>query len=313
MTNKKQSAYGGQAIVEGVMFNGKHCTVSAIRRKDNSIDYFTQEKQERPVLNKLKKIPFLRGLVAIVEASAIGSKHLTFASDRYDVDPEEEEKVFAEQKQSKMTLIFGAAFIGIISFIFAKLVFTGLPAIVAHSLKPIDMFSGHIAQNLLEGAVKFVFLLGYIYFISLTPLIKRVFQYHGAEHMVINAYEAKVPLTVKNVQDQSRLHYRCGSSFILFTVIVGIFIYLFVPSDPLLVRLAYRVALIPVVLGVAFEFLQLTNKLREVPVLRLIGYPGLWLQLLTTKQPDDEQVEVAIASFNKMLSLENELKDEKAV
>ncbi|OZM57642.1 hypothetical protein CIB95_04525 [Lottiidibacillus patelloidae] len=313
MTNKKQSAYGGQAIVEGVMFNGKHCTVSAIRRKDNSIDYFTQEKQERPVLNKLKKVPFLRGLVAIVEASAIGSKHLTFASDRYDVDPKEEEKVFAEQKQSKMTLIFGAAFIGIISFIFAKLVFTGLPAIVAHTLKPIDIFSGHIAQNLVEGAIKFIFLLGYIYFISLTPLIKRVFQYHGAEHMVINAYEAKVPLTIKNVQNQSRLHYRCGSSFILFTVIVGIFIYLFVPSDPLLVRLAYRVALIPVVLGVAFEFLQLTNKLREVPVLRFIGYPGLWLQLLTTKKPDDDQVEVAIASFNKMLSLENELRDEKAV
>jgi uncharacterized protein YqhQ len=313
MTKEKQSAYGGQAIVEGVMFNGKHCTVSAIRRKDNSIDYFTQEKQERPVLNKLKKVPFLRGLVAIVEASAIGSKHLTFASDRYDVDPEEEEKVFAEQKQSKLTLIFGAAFIGIISFIFAKLVFTGLPAIVAHQLKPIDFFSGHVAQNLLEGTIKFIFLLGYIYFISLTPLIKRVFQYHGAEHMVINAYEANVPLTVKNVQKQSRLHYRCGSSFILFTVIVGIFIYLAVPSDPLLLRLAYRVALIPIVLGVSFEVLQLTNKVREIPVLRYIGYPGLWLQLLTTKQPDDDQVEVAIASFNKMLSLENELRDEKAV
>jgi uncharacterized protein YqhQ len=313
MTNKKQAAYGGQAIVEGVMFNGKHCTVSAIRRNDDSINYFVQEKKEQKRVNKLKKIPFLRGLVGIVEASAIGSKHLNYATERYDVDPDKEEEVLANQKQSKLSLLFGAAVIGIISFIFAKLVFTGLPAIAAHLLKPIPMFSSHVATNLIEGLIKLIFLLTYIYAISFTPLIKRVFQYHGAEHMVINAYENNVPLTVENVQKQSRLHFRCGSSFILFTVIVGIFVYLIVPSDNLIERLAYRVALIPVVLGVSFEVLQITNKVRNIPILRYLGYPGLWLQLITTKQPDDKQVEVAIASFNKMLSLENELGDQKAI
>jgi uncharacterized protein YqhQ len=312
---KQQAAYGGQAIVEGVMFNGKHCSVSAIRRKDDSIEYFHLKKDPKPALMKLKKIPFLRGLIGIVEASGIGSKHLSFASDRYDVDPEDDEKVLSEQKQSKLTLIFGTALIGILSFIFAKLIFTGLPATVAHLLKPIPFLSGHVEQNLLEGFIKLILLLGYIYFISLTPIIKRVFQYHGAEHMVINAYEKKLPLTIENVQNQSRLHYRCGSSFILFTVIVGIFVYLTVPSDPLLVRLAYRAALIPVVLGISFEVLQLTNKVRNVPLLRFIGYPGLWLQLITTKQPNDSQVEVAIASFNEMKRLdefyEQELKEKQ--
>lgn len=166
------------------------------------------------------------------------------------------------------------------------------------------VFSGNFAQIAVETFFKLVLLLGYIYFISMTPLIKRVFQYHGAEHKVINCYEQNLDITVENVQKQSRLHYRCGSSFILFTVIVGMFVYLLVPTDPLWVRVLNRLALIPVVLGISFEVLQLTNKLRKVPVLKVLGYPGLWLQLLTTKEPSDDQVEVAIASFNELLRLE---------
>lgn len=298
MKKQEVPAYGGQAVVEGVMFAGKHTYVTAIRRKDDSIEYFEVIKKPQHTLAKLKKIPFLRGIVGIVEASANGTKHLNFSTDRYDVDPEDDEKVLQENKPSKMTLIFGTAIAGIVSFIFAKFVFTILPAIAAHSMYSI--FPGHIVQNLIEGGLKFVLLLGYLYFISMTPLIKRVFQYHGAEHKVINTYENKAPLTVENVKANSRLHYRCGSSFILFTVLVGIVIYLFVPTDPLWLRLSYRVVLIPVVLGIAYEVLQLTNKLRDVPVLRYLGYPGLWLQLLTTKEPNEKQIEVAIASFEEM-------------
>lgn len=131
-----------------------------------------------------------------------------------------------------------------------------------------------------------------------------MFQYHGAEHKVINCYEQNLPITVGNVQNQSRLHYRCGSSFILFTIIVGVFVYLLVPTDPLWLRVIDRVALIPVVLGISFEVLQLTNKVRDIPGLKFLGYPGLWLQLLTTKEPKDDQVEVAIESFNELLRLE---------
>ncbi|MCY8278352.1 DUF1385 domain-containing protein, partial [Bacillus inaquosorum] len=116
--------------------------------------------------------------------------------------------------------------------------------------------------------------------------------------------EQNLPITVQNVQNQSRLHYRCGSSFILFTIIVGMFVYLLVPTDPLWLRVIDRVALIPVVLGISFEVLQLTNKVRDIPGLKFLGYPGLWLQLLTTKEPKDDQVQVAIESFNELLRLE---------
>jgi uncharacterized protein YqhQ len=306
MSNQKKPAYGGQAVIEGVMFGGKHHYVTAIRRNDNSIDYFHLPRKNQPVLSVLKKIPFLRGIVAIIEASANGSKHLNFATERYEVDPEQDEQMLEEKKKndSKLTMWLGIAAVGVISFFFGKVIFTLIPVFLAEFFRPI--VSSDFGQILLEGAFKLVLLLAYIYAISFTPLIKRVFQYHGAEHKVINTYENNLELTVENVQSQSRLHYRCGSSFILFTVIVGVFVYTLVPTDPLWLRIVNRLALIPVVLGISFEVLQITNKVREIPVLRLLGYPGLWLQLLTTKEPSNDQVEVAIASFNELIRMEKE-------
>ncbi|WP_299088024.1 DUF1385 domain-containing protein [uncultured Metabacillus sp.] len=310
MSNQKKPAYGGQAVIEGVMFGGKHHYVTAIRRTDQSIDFFHLKRKNQPVLSKLKKIPFLRGIVAIIEASANGSKHLNFSTERFEVDPKDDEKMAEEKKQneSKLAMWLGIAAVGVISFFFGKVIFTLLPVFLAHFMRP--LVPSVFGQILVEGAFKLVLLLAYIYAISFTPLIKRVFQYHGAEHKVINTYENNLPLTVENVQSQSRLHYRCGSSFILFTVIVGIFVYTLVPLDPLWLRIVNRLALIPVVLGISFEVLQLTNKLRDVPVLRYLGYPGLWLQLLTTKEPTDDQVEVAIASFNELMRKEKETETE---
>ena len=297
--------YGGQAVVEGVMFGGKHCTVTTIKRKDGSYDSYTLPKTNRPILMKLKKIPFLRGIVALLESSAVGSKHLSFSTDRYDLDPADDDKIQAEET-SKLGMILGVAGIGILSFIMSKLIFTVVPILLAVIFK--DIASSETAQVLLEGFFKLTLLILYIYLVSLTPLVKRVFQYHGAEHKVINAFESNQELTVENVRNASRLHYRCGSSFILFTVFVGVFIYMFVPSDVLYIRILNRIALIPVVLGLSFEVLQLTNKMRDLPVLRFLGYPGLWLQLLTTKEPNDDQIETAIISFNRMLEAENSFK-----
>jgi uncharacterized protein YqhQ len=295
--------YGGQAVVEGVMFAGKKHSVTAIRRKDQTIEYFHLPRQTNTTLSFLKKIPFIRGIVAILEASANGAKHLQFASERYDLDPKDD-KTLAQTKtdSSKLSLALGVAVVGVLSFLFGKFLFTIIPVFLAAFTKP--LFPSKMAQILVEGTFKLLLLLMYIYFISLTPLVKRVFQYHGAEHKVINAFENGQPLTVENVQKQSRLHYRCGSSFILFTVIVGVFVYMAVPTDPLWLRILNRLALIPVVLGISFEVLQFTNKLRNIPILRWLGYPGLWLQLLTTKEPNDDQVEVAIASFQELLRLE---------
>ncbi|WOD64369.1 DUF1385 domain-containing protein [Niallia taxi] len=308
MSNEQKPVFGGQAVVEGVMFGGKNHYVTAIRRKDQSIDYFHLPRKHNPKLTKLKKIPFIRGIVAIIESSGNGTKHLNFSTDRYDVDPSEDVQL-EEKEPSKMTMILGVAAIGILSFLFGKFIFTLVPAFLAEFFKPV--ISGHVAQILLESFFKLLLLLGYIYFVSLTPLIKRVFQYHGAEHKVINAFENGKDITVENVQAQSRLHYRCGSSFILFTVFVGLFLYLLFPTDSFIERILSRIALIPVVLGISFEVLQLTNKLRDIPVLKYLGLPGLWLQLLTTKEPTDDQVEVAIYSFKELKRREEE--SEKAI
>lgn len=297
----KAPAYGGQALVEGVMFGGKDHTVTAIRRKDDSIEYFHVQKKKRPISMKLRKIPFIRGIVALVESAGVGSKHLTFSSDRFDVLPGEEEEQAGEET-SKLAMVIGVAAVGVLSFLFSKFVFTLVPVFIAELFSSIA--PGKTAQILLESLFKLILLLGYLAVISMTPFIKRVFQYHGAEHKVINAYERQLPLTVENIQAQSRLHYRCGSSFILFTVIVGMFIYFLVPTDPLWLRVLNRILLIPVVLGISFEVLQLTNAVRNIPLLKYLGYPGLWLQLLTTKEPDDKQVEVAILSFEKLLEVE---------
>ncbi|MDF2903736.1 MAG: hypothetical protein K0S25_1374 [Bacillus sp. (in: firmicutes)] len=306
MAKEQKPIYGGQAVVEGVMFGGKHHYVTAVRRKDSSIDYYHLPRKTNPTAAYLKRIPFIRGIVAIVEASANGSKHLNFSTERYDVDPNEDH-LLKEQETSKLAMYLGVATIGVISFLFGKFIFTLIPVFLAAMTKPV--FPGHFAQVLVEGFFKLLLLLSYIYFVSFTPIIKRVFQYHGAEHKVINTFENGLELTVTNVQSQPRLHYRCGSSFILFTVIIGVFIYMFVPTDPLWYRLVNRVALIPVVLGISFEVLQLTNKVRSLPVLKWLGLPGLWLQMLTTKEPNDEQVEVAILSFQELLKREKETEE----
>ena len=305
MSEVQKPVYGGQAVVEGVMFGGKHHTVTAVRRKDSTIVYYHLPRETKPVVNRLKKVPFLRGLVSLIQSSAIGSKHLNFSTEQYEEEEEGEkrdEKKKETKESSKLSVWLGVAVIGVLSFLFGKLLFTLIPVFLAELTRPI--FSGHMAQVLIESLFKLILLLVYIYLVSMTPLIKRVFQYHGAEHKVINCFESGKELTVANVQASSRLHYRCGSSFILFTVIVGMFVYMLVPIDPLWLRVVDRVLLIPVVLGIAFEVLQLTNKVRDIPILRYLGYPGLWLQLLTTKAPTDDQVEVALASFHELLRME---------
>ncbi|KGR78447.1 DUF1385 domain-containing protein [Ureibacillus manganicus] len=298
--SNKTPVYGGQALLEGVMFGGKDHTVTAIRRNDDSIEYYYAKKEKKPLLQKLKKIPFLRGNIALIESAGIGAKHMQFSGDRYDVSPgEEEENV---QEMSKLQMILGVAVVGVLSFLFGKFVFTLVPVFIAELFK--TWIPDKTGQILLETVIKLILLFAYLYFISMMPIIKRVFQYHGAEHKVINCYENGLDLTVENVQKQSRLHYRCGSSFILFTVIVGMFVYFFFPTDPLWLRVVIRVLLIPVVIGISFEVLQATNAVREVPVLKYLGYPGLWLQLLTTKEPKDDMVEVSIASFKKLHEVE---------
>ncbi|XOK63639.1 DUF1385 domain-containing protein [Paenibacillus elgii] len=304
--NQPTAVYGGQAVIEGVMFAGQKVNVTAVRRKDNSIHYLEVPRKEIGWVQALKKIPLIRGIVGIVEASAKGAQHLNFSAEVFA----EEEGVVKEEKKESLTgrisMILGVAVVGILSFLFGKFVFTLVPPTIEQMLFG-GLFQNQIGHNLIEGLIKIILLVGYIYFISLTPMIKRLFQYHGAEHKVISAYEAGLELTVQNVQKFSTLHYRCGSSFIVFTVIVGVVIYSFFQYDSFLERIIQRIVLLPLVIGVSYEVLRFTNSLRDIPVLRFLGYPGLWLQLLTTKEPDDSQVEVSIASFNRMRELDRQI------
>ncbi len=304
------SIYGGQAVIEGVMFAGRNVHVTAIRKKDGSIQYLEVPKKEIGWVKALKRIPFVRGIVGIIEASAKGAQHLNFSAEAFAEEDNEEAKEEAKEKKpgifENLSMLLGVAVVGVISFLFGKFVFTIVPAAIEHFLFS-RVFINQILHNLIEGVIKIALLVGYIYAISLTPMIKRLFQYHGAEHKVISAYEAGLELTVANVQKFNTLHYRCGSSFIVFTVIVGVVIYSFLHYDGMIDRILQRIILLPVVIGVSYELLRFTNSLREVPVLRYLGYPGLWLQKLTTKEPLDDQVEVSIASFNRMREAEQRI------
>lgn len=308
LSEQANVAYGGQAVIEGVMFQGQRVNVTAVRRKNNDISFYEVPRQEIKWLSALKKIPFLRGLVGIIESSAKGAQHLNFAAEQYAEDEEGPAEPQEEKKKAwDLSMILGVAVVGVLSFIVGKVVFTAGPAMIEQLLFG-KLFDNRILHTIIEGVIKIIILIGYLWVISMTPLIKRLFQYHGAEHKVISTFEAGQELTVENVQKHTRLHYRCGSSFIVLTVLIGVIIYSFVPYDGLWDRILGRLILLPVVIGVSYEFLKLTNALRDIPVLRYLGYPGLWLQLLTTKEPTDDQVEVSIASFNRMKELDNELK-----
>lgn len=312
---EQNSIYGGQAVIEGVMFAGKNVHVTAVRKKDGSLDFLEVPRKDIPWVQTLKKIPLVRGIVGIIESSAKGAQHLNFSAESF-AEQEGEDKSSANKDEkpgffSNISMILGVAVVGVISFLFGKFVFTLVPAVIEQFLFG-NVFSNQILHNLIEGVIKIILLVGYIYFISLTPMIRRLFQYHGAEHKVISAYEAGVELTVSNVQKFNTLHYRCGSSFIVFTVLIGVVIYSFLHYDGYVERILQRLVLLPVVIGVSYEVLRFTNSLREVPVLRYLGYPGLWLQLLTTKEPEDSQVEVSIASFNRMREAEKRIMEGRA-
>jgi uncharacterized protein YqhQ len=310
--SQETPSYGGQAVIEGVMFGGKHINVTAVRRKNQEITFLEVPKSDKSWVLKLRKIPLLRGIVSIIDSSAKGSKHLNYSAESYAEDETEPEELAKQKEKDKdkkkdegwsLGMIFGVAVMGILSFLFGKVIFTLVPVFVEDFLFK-NAFDNYILHNLVEGGIKLVLLLVYLFAISQTPVIKRLFQYHGAEHKVISAFEAGEELTVKNVQKYSRLHYRCGSSFMMLTIILGVIIYSVVPWDNLMERVLQRIILLPVVIGISFEVLKGTNAVRDIPGLKYLGYPGLWLQLLTTKEPKDDMVEVSIASFNRMRELD---------
>jgi Predicted metal-dependent enzyme len=287
--------YGGQAVIEGVMMRGPRESAIAVRLPNGEIEV-TRVGLNTWAAKPVFKLPLIRGFVALVDSLIVGTKALTFSANRSmgEEGEEVEELGFWE-----MALTIGFAFgLGL-------LLFVGLPTAMAHLLQ--GKVTGVVVQNLLEGLIRLIVFFLYILLISRLKDIQRVFQYHGAEHKAIFAYEAGKELTVENTRPFSRLHPRCGTSFLLIVVVVSIFVFAFVGLHPLWWRIVSRILLMPVVAGLAYEILKFSARHLESPWFRWLIVPGLLLQKLTTREPDDAQLEVSLAALKGVLDSGQEL------
>jgi release factor-specific protein-(glutamine-N5) methyltransferase len=287
---------GGQAVIEGVMMRGRKSLATAVRTPKGNIEI--NFKDNRPVTKKypILNIPFLRGFFVLVESMKVGMESLNYSASFLE-DEDEEPSKFEKWLENKLGEKANNVLIGItmfISFIFAIGLFVALPTGIASLFKGIG--ASNIMLNLIEACIRIIILLLYMFFISKLNDIYRVFQYHGAEHKTIFCYESMEELTVENVRKQSRLHPRCGTNFLFLVMFVSIVIFSFTGWGGILERLLLRIILIPVVTGISYELIKWLGKNDSI-LARIIAYPGLKLQLLTTKEPDDSQIEVAIASL----------------
>jgi len=290
----KPVQYGGQAVIEGVMMRGPRESAIAVRLPNGEIEVshvLLNTWSKKPIF----KLPLIRGFVALVDSLIVGTRALTFSANRSMGEEEGGEELgFWEMA---LTLVF--------AFGLGLLLFVGLPTGAAHLLQ--GQVSGAVWQNLLEGAIRLVVFFLYIVIISRLKDVQRVFQYHGAEHKAIFNYESGKELTVENARLFPRLHPRCGTSFLLIVVVVSIFVFAFVGLHPLWWRLLSRMLLMPFVAGIAYEILKFSSRNLESPWLRWLIVPGLLLQKLTTREPDDAQLEVALAALNGVLETGQEL------
>lgn len=285
--------YGGQAVIEGVMMRGPKESAIAVRLPNGEIEV-TRVKLNTWASKSILKLPLIRGFVALVDSLIVGTRSLTFSANRSMGEEGGEELGFWET-------VFTVGF----AFGLGLLLFVGVPTGAAHLLE--GKITGTVWQNLLEGAIRLVVFFLYILLISRLKDIQRVFQYHGAEHKAIFTYEAGQDLTVDNARSFARLHPRCGTSFLLIVVVVSILVFAFVGLYPLWWRLLSRMLLMPLVAGIAYEVLKFSARNLESPWFRWLIVPGLLLQKLTTREPDDAQLEVALAALKGVLDSGQEL------
>ena len=299
----KRVNIGGQAVLEGVMMKGPKSYALAVRKPDNEIEVKVTEYKSFGEKHKGFSIPILRGVVNFIESLYIGMKTLMDSSEYFEEEEANNEKTKAEEtkaetvagKDEKKESSNTAYLVGTlaVSLIIAIGVFMLLPAFLANFLyKVID---NDFVVNLAEGLLRLAIFLGYVALIAQMEDIKRTFMYHGAEHKSINCMEAGMDLTVENVRKASRFHKRCGTSFVFIVMFISIFVFMFVRTDVMWLRLVSRVALIPVIAGISYEFIRYAGK-HQNACSNILSAPGLWVQKLTTKEPDDDMIEVAIKS-----------------
>lgn len=288
----KSSNIGGQAVLEGVMMKNGDQYAVAVRKPDGEIALQKEVYDGIVKWKKLTKIPFVRGIFSFVDSLVLGMKTLSYSASFFEEEEEEEltEKE-AAKKEKQENLIMGITMA--CSVVIAVAIFMVLPYLLSNLLKP--FVPGRFARTVIEGIVRIVLFIVYILLISKMKDIQRVFMYHGAEHKCINCIEHGMDLTVENVRKSSKQHKRCGTSFLFFVLFVSIIVCFFITTEFPVLRVLLRIALLPVIAGISYEIIRLAGN-TEHPVVELLSKPGLALQNLTTKEPDDDMIEVAICS-----------------
>jgi len=288
---EKSFHYGGQAVMEGVMMRGKEGVAISVRQPNGELNVVRQPLASI-YKGRLREMPLVRGIIVLVETLVLGTQSLLYSA----------QVAAAEETGEKIptALLWGtvAASLALVVAIFLM-----VPLFVTRYL--IDPYiDSALLSNVLEGLIRIGIFVAYLKLISLIPYIKRVFAYHGAEHKVVNAYEAGVPLEVESVKNYSTAHARCGTAFLFIVLIVAIFVFALVGQPTLWIRILSRIALIPVIAVISYEIMKFGASHIENPIVRILLAPGLLLQAITTREPDDSQIEAAIAALNEVIKID---------
>lgn len=292
----KPSGIGGQAVIEGVMMKNKNEYAIAVRKPDQQIEVKKEGYVSFADKHRIFRLPILRGMLAFVESMKIGMSTLTYSAsffeDEEEVKPSKFENGMNKLFKEKADTIFTGVTV-VISVLLAVALFILLPTFLSQKLSKV--ITSSVLQTVIEGAIRICIFIGYVLLISQMNDIKRVFMYHGAEHKAINCIENGFELTVENVRFQSKQHKRCGTSFLLIVMFFSILFFMFIRIETFWIKSVVRILLIPIIAGVSYEFIRLAGR-SENPIITILSKPGLWLQGLTTREPDDSMIEVAIAS-----------------
>lgn len=299
-TCKKKTSIGGQALIEGIMMRGPFVTSMATRMPDGSIDVETWPTNKGNKVHWTRKVPFLRGIFNMVDSLVVGYGCLMKSAEKAGVEEEEPSKFdrWLEQKLGDNMMKVLGGFAVVLGVALAAVLFIFIPTGLSSLLRPV--VGTGIVLSLIEGLIKVLILVGYMALCSRMKEIRRVFEYHGAEHKSIACYEAMEPLTVENIRPQCRFHPRCGTSFLFLVILISIIIGSFISWKNALLRATIKLLLIPVVVGIAYELIKLAGRCDNI-LTRVISAPGLWLQRITTCEPDDGQIECAVAALKAVI------------
>ena len=297
----RYSGIGGQAVMEGVMMKNQEKYAVAVRKPDGEIALEVSEYKGIIKNKKIRNMPVLRGVFSFIESLYLGVATLTFSASFFEEEEtdqkektkkQREKKVLTEEQQKRQDSLMMGGTVAF-SIVLAVAIFMILPYYISVFFQKFT--DSYMLIAVLEGLIRLAIFIGYVAAISLMPDIKRVYMYHGSEHKCINCIEHGMDLTVENVRKSSRLHKRCGTSFLLIVMIISIFFFMFIHVDSRVLRLVLRLVLIPVIAGVSFEFIRLAGR-SDNALINLLSKPGLLLQHITTKEPEDDMIEVGIAS-----------------